>query len=187
MTPLLALWLPIVIAAVLVFIASSVIHMFTPWHTPDHRKLPDEEGFRGAVGPLAIPPGDYMVPRCDSLAETKSTAFQRKIKEGPVVMMTVFRNGEMGMGRQLALWFAYLLVVGVFAGYIAGRALPPGAHYLAVFRFAGATAFIGYSLALWQATIWYRRAMGTTIRSTIDGLIYALLTAGVFGWLWPGA
>ncbi|MHB9000509.1 MAG: hypothetical protein ACYC9N_13485 [Thermoanaerobaculia bacterium] len=185
MTPLLALWLPIVIAAVLVFIASSVIHMFTPWHTPDHRKLPDEEAFRGAVGPLAIPPGDYMVPRCDSMTEMKSAAFKQKITEGPVVMMTVFRNGEMGMGRQLTLWFVYLVVVGIFAGYIAGRALPPGAHYLSVFRFAGATAFIGYSLALWQMSIWYQRALGTTIRSTIDGLIYALLTAGVFGWLWP--
>jgi hypothetical protein len=73
----------------------------------------------------------------------------------------------------------------VFAAYLASRALPPGAPYLEVFRFAGCTAFVGYTLALWQMTIWYRRALGTTIRSTIDGLIYALLTAGVFGWLWP--
>jgi hypothetical protein len=54
-----------------------------------------------------------------------------------------------------------------------------------VFRFAGTTAFIGYSVALWQMSIWYRRAWSTTIKATVDGLIYALLTAGVFGWLWP--
>ena len=57
--------------------------------------------------------------------------------------------------------------------------------YLRVFRFAGATAFIGYAVALWQMSIWYRRAWSTTIKATVDGLIYALLTAGTFGWLWP--
>ena len=69
--------------------------------------------------------------------------------------------------------------------YVAGRALPEGAHYRAVFRFAGVTAFVGYALALWQNTIWFKRAWTTTLKSTIDGLVYGLLTAGVFGWLWP--
>ena len=89
------------------------------------------------------------------------------------------------MGKNLVLWFLYSMVVGLFAAYIAGRALEPGAHYLQVFRFAGATAFVGYSLALWQMVIWYRRSWKTTLKSTIDGLIYGLLSAGVFGWLWP--
>jgi hypothetical protein len=70
-------------------------------------------------------------------------------------------------------------------GDIAGRALPAGARYLAVFRFAGATAFYGYALALWQNTIWYKKNWMTTLKSNADGLIYALLTAGFFGWLWP--
>jgi hypothetical protein len=185
MTPLIALWLPILLAAVIVFIVSALIHMFTPWHAGDYRGVPDEAAFRGAVGPLTVPPGEYMVPHCNSHAESRAPEFAQKIKEGPVMMMTVFPTGEMGMGRQLVLWFVYLVVVGIFAGYVAGRALPPDAHYLAVFRFAGVTAFIGYSLALWQMAIWFRRSLGTTLRSTIDGLIYALLTAGVFGWLWP--
>jgi len=89
------------------------------------------------------------------------------------------------MGRNLALWFGYCLVVSVFAAYIASRATAPGADYLAVFRFAGCTAFIGYTLALWQNSIWYRRALRTTLLATIDGLLYALGTAGIFGWLWP--
>lgn len=50
---------------------------------------------------------------------------------------------------------------------------------------AGVTAFAGYSLALWQNTIWYKRSVVTTLKSTLDGLVYALCTAGVFGWLWP--
>jgi hypothetical protein len=56
---------------------------------------------------------------------------------------------------------------------------------LRVFRFVGVTAFIGYTVALRQMSIWYRRAWSTTLKATVDGLIYALLTAGTFGWLWP--
>jgi hypothetical protein len=54
-----------------------------------------------------------------------------------------------------------------------------------VFRFAGATAFVGYGLALWQHSIWYKLAWSTTLKSNVDSLIYALLTGGAFGWLWP--
>ena len=185
MTPLSALWLPIVLSAVLVFVASSVIHMFLGWHAGDYPSLPDEARFADAVRPLAIPPGDYMVPRPGSMADMRSPEFIEKRKTGPVMMITVFPTGEFGMGRNLAMWFVYSLVVGVFAAYVTGHALGPGAGYRQVFRFAGMTAFIGYAVALWQMSIWYRRQWRTTIMSTIDGLIYAGLTAGVFGWLWP--
>ena len=103
----------------------------------------------------------------------------------PVVVATVMPSGRPAMGAQLVQWFVYCLVVGVFAAYIAGRALGPDADYLAVFRFAGATAFVGYSLALWQNTIWYKRNWVVTLKSTADGLVYGLLTGGTFGWLWP--
>jgi hypothetical protein len=100
-------------------------------------------------------------------------------------MMTVFPNGRMGMGRSLGLWFLYLLAVGFFGAYVAGRALPPGTAYRPVFRFVGVTAFLAYVAALWQLLIWYRRSWSITIKATVDGLIYALITAGTFGWLWP--
>ena len=101
------------------------------------------------------------------------------------MVLTVLPNGPMSMGRNLGLWFLYIVAVSSLSAYIAGRALPVGAEYLHVFRFAGAAAFIGYSVALWQLSIWYRRAWSTTIKATVDGLIYAFLTAGAFGWLWP--
>ena len=53
------------------------------------------------------------------------------------------------------------------------------------FRFVGCTAFIGYAVALWQNSIWFKRKWSTTAKNTFDGLVYALLTAGTFGWLWP--
>ena len=83
------------------------------------------------------------------------------------------------------MWFVYSLIVGVFAGYVTGRAVHPGANYLDVFRFVGATSFMGYGLALMQNSIWYWKKWSTTLKSMFDALIYALLTAGVFGWLWP--
>jgi hypothetical protein len=185
MTGLSALWLPILLSAVSVFVASSIIHMTSPWHKSDYPKVPDEDRLMDALRPLAIPPGDYMVPRASSAQEMRTPEFAERIKKGPVLIMTVMPTGPFNMGRNLLLWFIYCLVVGVFAAYVAGRAMQPGAPYLAVFRFAGATAFVGYSVALWQMSIWYRRAWSTTIKATIDGLVYAGLTAGMFGWLWP--
>ena len=185
MIGLTTLWLPILLSAVLVFVLSSVIHMVTPWHKSDYPKLANEDRVMDALRPLAIPPGDYMMPRPSSREEMRSPAFVERMKRGPVLMLTVWPSGPASMGKNLVQWFLYAVVVGCFAAYVAGRALPAGAPSLQVFRFAGVTAFVGYSLALWQMSIWYRRSWLTTIKATVDGLIYALLTAGIFGWLWP--
>ena len=91
------------------------------------------------------------------------------------------------VGASLAQWFVYCVVIGIVAGYVAGRALEPNAEYLAVFRFVGTTAFVSYAAALWQSSIWFSRSWTSTAKSTFDGLVYAVLTAGTFGWLWPQA
>ena len=185
MTVLQALWLPILLSSVFVFVASSIIHMLLPWHNSDHSKVPNEDKVMDAVRPFAIPPGDYMVPRPSSTKEMKSPEHAEKLKKGPVMMLTVVPNGPMQMGRSLALWFLYLIVVSFFAAYVSCHALPVGATYRHVFRIAGVTSFLGYAGALWQFSIWYRRSWLTTIKTTIDSLIFAGLTAGTFGWLWP--
>ena len=41
-----ALWLPILLSAVIVFVASSIIHMVLPVHRGDYRKLPEEDRVR---------------------------------------------------------------------------------------------------------------------------------------------
>lgn len=186
MVPILALWLPILIAAVIVFAASSLLHMALPYHKGDYSGLPHEDDVAEAMRKAGVKPGDYVMPYCSSMSALKDPAVVEKFTKGPVAAMTIMPPGPPAMGAQFAQWFVYCLVVGVFAAYIAGRALAPGAHYLAVFRFAGATAFIGYSLALWQDSIWYKKKWSTTLKNTFDGLIYGLLTGGTFGWLWPG-
>jgi len=184
MTALSSLWLPIVLSAVLVFAASSIIHMLTPWHKSDYPKLANEDSVLSGLRALSIPPGDYMIPCAGSMDEMKSPEFKAKMEQGPRVVMTVMPNGPFSMGKNLAQWFAYSLVIGALAAYVVGRTIPPGAPYMHVFQLTAVTAFMGYSLALWQFSIWYNRSWTATIKSTVDGAAYALLTAGTFAWLW---
>lgn len=100
-------------------------------------------------------------------------------------MLMMWGGGPISMGRPLALWFVYLIVIALFAGHIADAAIASGADHNRVFHVVALTSFMGYALALWQMTIWYGRSLSITIKATIDGLIYALVTAGIFVWLWP--
>ena len=187
MVGLLSLWAPILISAVLVFVASSVIHMFLNYHGRDFSQVPDEDRMMEALRSFDVPAGDYVIPYAGGDPDVmKSEQFREKARQGPVVFMTVLPKGDpFNMGPQLAQWFLFCLVVSVFAAYITGRALPAGSDYLNVFRFAGCTAFIGYALAHFPRSIWFKQRWSTTLKSVFDGLIYGLLTAGAFGWLWP--
>ncbi len=185
MVSLTALWLPILLSAAFVFVVSSILHMVLTYHRSDYAGLPAEDQVMDALRPFNLPPGEYVMPHAADPKAMGTPEFAEKVAKGPVAFMTVLPNAMPKMGGQLAQWFLYCLVVGIFAAYISGRALGPDAHYLSVFRFAGATAFVGYSLALLQHSIWYKRAWSTTLKSVFDGLIYALVTAGTFGWLWP--
>ncbi len=185
MTEMSALWMPTVLSAVGVFIASSVIHMVSGWHKNDYLAPPNQDALGDAMRPFNLQPGDYMIPRPASMKDMGTPEFKAKAERGPKVVLTVMPNGITPMGPILGQWFVYTLVISFFAGYVASRALGSGADYLSVFRFVGASAFLGYAGALWQAYIWYGKGFGLTFRGTIDGLIYALLTAGFFGWLWP--
>jgi hypothetical protein len=155
------------------------------YHSTDYRKLPDEDALADALRKLDIPAGEYFLPHAASMKEMNSPEHQEKVKRGPGAMLTIWPGGRPSMTKNLVQWFVYSLVVGVFAAYVAGRALQPGAYYLAVFRFVGVTAFASYAIAGWQQSIWWKRSWLATFKNTFDGLVYALLTAGTFGWLWP--
>lgn len=185
MPSLLSLWLPIVLAAVIVFVASSIIHMTPLWHKNDYPKMAREDEALSALRPLAIPPGDYFIPRASGMREMRTPEFKDKMVRGPVALLTVMPNGPVAMGRSLLQWFVFLVVVSIFVALVTGRTLPINTPYPRVFKVAGTVAFMGYALALCELSIWYRRAWSLTLKSLLDGLIYAALTAGTFGWLWP--
>ena len=184
MVPLTSLLVPILASAVIVFLASAVMHMMLKYHMSDVVAVPNEPGVMAALRPFNIPPGDYMLPRAASMKEAKEPAFVEKLKQGPVALMTVLPTGPFNMGKSLAQWFVYCLVIALFAGYVASRTLGPGADYLAVFRVVGTVAFIGFAGGLWQDSIWWNRKWSTTLKSTFDALVSGLLMAGTFGWLW---
>ena len=186
MVALTSLWLPIVLSAVLVFLASFVLHMLVPFHRSDYRKLLAEDDVMEALRRFNIPPGDYMMPCSTGPAAMRDPKFLEKMSKGPVMVATFMPGGSIRMGGQLAQWFVYCLVVSLLAAHLTGFALRPGEHRHEVFHFAGIVSFIGYSLALLQQSIWYHRSWATTLRYMVDGLIFGLLTGGVFGWLWPG-
>ncbi len=179
------LWVPIVLSAVAVFFVSFVIHMVLTYHRSNYVGLADEASFRQSVGALNIPPGDYMVPHCANPKEMASEAFQKKLLEGPVMSMTVLPNAAFAMGKSLGQWFVYSLLVGFFCAYVAVIAIEPGASYLSVMRLVGVVAFLGYGFAFIQDSIWWNRKWSTTFKFLFDALVYALLTGGFFGWLWP--
>lgn len=185
MVPITSLLLPILLSAVAVFIISSIIHMVLGYHSNDYKELPSEKAVLDDLRKHNLPPGDYHFPRPKNMKDMSSQEFLEKMKQGPVGVMTIMHRSSPSMAKELVLWFIYSIIVGIFAAYVAGRALPEGAHYLSVFRFAGVTAFIGYGLALMQNSIWYNRSWSATLKSMFDGLIYALFTGGIFGWLWP--
>jgi nucleoside recognition membrane protein YjiH len=180
-----ALWLPILLSAVIVFVASSILHMLLPFHRSDYHKLPEEDKVLDTLRGAGVNPGrTYHFPYCTH-KEMKSPQAIERFKRGPVGLLTVIPSGPPAMGKYLGLWFLYCLLVGVFVAYLTGRTLSPGTPYLQVFRVAGTTAFLGYAFGQIQDSIWKGQAWSVTLKHLFDGLLYGLLTAGTFGWLWP--
>jgi hypothetical protein len=184
MVPLTALWLPILLAAIIVFVASSIMHMLLPYHRSDYQKFPDEDKLLPALRAAGLKRGLYIFPFCTH-KEMKSPAMIEKYKQGPVGMMTVFPSGPPAMPKFLGMWFVYCLLIGFFVAYLTGHTVAPGARYLAVFRVAGTAAFLAYGVGHLVNSIWAGQPWSVTIKHVIDGLVYGLLTAGTFGWLWP--
>jgi len=177
------LWLPILLSAVFVFIVSSVIHMFLGYHASDFQQVPNEDSAMDTLRQMNIPPGFYALPKASGMKEFRTEEFQAKMKKGPVMFIAA-RTAGGGMGKSLAQWFIYSIVIGIFSAYLGVHAVGPDAHYLDVFRFVGCAAFMGYGFALFQDAIWMSRGWRATWLGVFDALVYALVTAGTFGWLW---
>jgi hypothetical protein len=184
MVALSALWLAILLSAVVVFIASSIVHMLLPYHRTDYRPLPDEDKLLVALRAAGLTRGLYHFPFCNH-KEMKSPAVQEKFKQGPIGLLTIFPSGPPAMSKFLGLWFVYCLIIGFFVAYLAAHTIAPGAPYLAVFRVVGTAAFLPYGLAVLSSGIWKGLPWSNVLKEAFDGLLYALLTAGTFGWLWP--
>jgi hypothetical protein len=185
MVSLTALWLPILLSGLAVFFASSVIHMLLPYHRSDYGRVPSEDAAMDAIRKLGIAPGDYFLPCASNPAEMHTPEFKQKLKQGPLVFMTVLPQDGYAMGPRLMQWLIYTLLVSAFTGLVVAHGAGPEPGHRRIFHLAILVAFSAYALGLWQNSIWYSRKWSTTLKSTLDGLIYAALTAEIFSLLWP--
>lgn len=181
---LLQLWLPILVSAVLVFVASSIAWTVSPHHKADLKKLPNEDAVLKSLKQHDIPPGMYMWPNCETSDEMKSEQFQARYKAGPWGSLNVLPS-QPNMGRNLSLVFVFYLVVSLFVGYITAEARAAGAAFLPVFQVAGATAILAYCAASIPGAIFFGKPPRFVLTELLDGVVYGLLTGLAFAILWP--
>jgi len=182
-----SLWLPVIAAAVAVFIVSSIVHMLLRYHKADYRPLPDEDAVRDALRRAAPGPGTYFTPYCPDLKQMNDPAVREKYEKGPVALLTVLPNRLPMLPKHLVLWFGFTLLVSFVAAYVARKTLHPGADGLLVMRVTGSVAFAAYGVARISDSIWKGQPWSNTFREMFDGALYALTTALTFLLLWPAA
>lgn len=179
-----SLWLPIVLSAVFVFLASSLVHMVIPIHKGDYKKLPGESAIMAEMRKHSLATGTYMFPGMESMKDCKSPEYLEKYKQGPVGILTMMPGGTPSMAKNLVQWFFYCVLISVFVGYVCTLLLA-GTAYGEVFRWAGTVALLGYSASGLVDSIWKGQKWSITMKFVFDGVLYALVTAVTFGWLWP--
>lgn len=186
MVTLTELWMPVIGSAVAVFVVSSLVHMVIKWHAADYKGLPNEDQVRDVVRKASLAPGAYNVPYCKGgMKDMGTPEMVKKFTEGPVGYLVILPNGAPNMGKYLGSWFLYCVLVSFFLAYLAAHTIARGTAYLAVFRVVGTAAFLAYGLSQLVDAIWKGQRLSATSKHVADGLLYALVTAGVFGWLWP--
>jgi hypothetical protein len=186
MTALLALWLPILVSAVAVFVISSLVHMVFKWHTPDYKAFANEDAVRAAINAGQPAPGQYVLPYCADMKQLATEEMAKKFREGPVGFLRLSAPGAHNMGRSLGLWFLLTLVVSSFGAYLAVRlcGLDPAQGARAA-KLVGAVSFAAYAFGTIPESIWMARPWISTAKYVFDAALYALGTWVVFLWLWP--
>lgn len=178
-----ALWLPILLSALAVWVLSFIVWAVLPWHKSDYAALPDEEAARAAL--KDAPPGAYNIPNLPTRDALQQPEFRKKFEEGPAGFLFLSPHRVPTMGRPLAQWLVFNLAVAFMAAYVAAATLPPGTDYLKVFQITGTVTWLAYGFGMVTESIWFGRPWSLSVKSLVDGLIYGLVTAGFFGWLWP--
>lgn len=183
---LLHIALPVLVAAVFVFISSSLVHMVFKWHRSDYKRLPDEEALRSALRASAVEPGQYMTPFCIDMKDMQSPEMQAQWKQGPVAVLYVMRSGLPSLGPTLGKWFALNVVVAALVAHVIytsmGIAIIDG-HRL--FHVAALTSFLAYAVGSVTSGIWKAQSASSVVKDLLDALIYGAVSGAAFAWLWP--
>ncbi len=186
MVTIASLWLAIILASVLVFVASAIIWTVLPHHKSDYKSLPDEAAARRALQPQDLPPGQYNIPNIASPDALKDPEVAQLFTDGPVGFLTVLPKGIPNMGKNMVRSLVFYLLVSGTVAYLASLSLKPDADYWEVFRFVGTFAWAAYGFAIVPDAIWFGRPWRSVGKQLVDAFVYATLTAGAFAGFWPG-
>ncbi len=180
-----SLWLPIVASAAVVFVVSAMVWMVLPHHKKDFARADDEDGLMDAVRKSVSGAGMVYFPWADG-KEMNTEEYRDKVRAGPVGILRV-RDPEavLDMRASLLKSMVLYLAVSLLVAYVAALGLEPGAPYMSVFKVVSTTAFLSYGFVGFQESVWFGLPGSVAFKHALDGLAYALLTAGIFGWLWP--
>lgn len=179
------LWLPILVAAVFVFIASALVHMVLKWHAPDYRGFSNEDDVADALRKGNPAPGIYVVPYCSDMKDMASLQMQEKFRRGPIAKITLRAGQAPSMGKPLAQWFVYCLFVSLLCALIAAPSLGVNASSHVVFHTTGLAAILGYAFGSFVQGIWWGQPWSAVFKDSADGILYAIITGATFAWLWP--
>jgi hypothetical protein len=185
MVPVTALWLPVVVSAVFVFIVSSVLHMVFKYHNTDYVPLPNEDAVRAAIRSANPTPREYMIPYCANMQAMKTPEMQLKFAEGPVGRLTLRAPGPISIGPSLAQWFIFSLAISIVVAALASVTLSSAYSTRHIFIVVCVTTWLAYSAGHITSSIWFARPWSITLKEIFDGLLYGLATGAAFVWLWP--
>ena len=182
---IMSLWAPILLATLLAWIASAVIHVVIKFHNSDYRGMSNEDEVMDAIRNGNPELGMHTLPYCVDMKDMADEGMQAKFNKGPVAMVTIFPNGMPNMGKLMGQQISYFLLGSILIAYCATLAVSPLADYMSVFRVVAATGFLAYGWAVIPFSIWFGHPWSMSARYLVDALVYGLISAGVFAWLWP--
>ncbi|HZW07400.1 MAG TPA: hypothetical protein VFF65_09765 [Phycisphaerales bacterium] len=183
------LWLPIVVSGAVVWIASAVAWMAVGHHKKDRDPVPGgrEQELMDAITRMSIPPGNYGFPdfcQHDKLPRKERMAAMKALYDRrPMGLLRVW--GEMNMGVNMLLTFVFYLVTSAVIGYLAWATLPQGAPFAKVFQVIATAGILAYCFASFPGDLWFQKKRRAMAMDWIDGIVFGLITAAVFAWLWP--
>lgn len=175
------LWLPILLAGVATHIASTIAWTVLPHHKPEWKGLgDDEDGLQDWIAGREIPAGQYLFPFASGMKEADCDAIKEKQQKCRGMLLLYQR--PVNMGAAIGKTLAFFLVAAFMIGYLAAFSVPSGASFWHVFRFVSTAGILTHCFARFPHVFWFPEKIAMSL---LDGVVYSLITAGVFAALWP--
>ncbi|MHC9509624.1 hypothetical protein [Kangiella sp. M94] len=179
------LWLPILLSGLFAWIASALIHMLIKYHNSDYQKLNNEDDIAKAIAEGKSKVGFYTLPHCADFKEMEDPKVQQRFKDGPVAIVTIIQNGLPPMGKLLIQQLLFFVIGSLLIGYIGSIGMVAGAPTGDIFRLLFVAGFICFGWASIPYSIWFGHPWSVTSKYLMDAIIYAVVVASTFCWLWP--